>query len=69
MHRIKPLNELLSLLNELTAELTRHKQEILNDEILAVQRETRLKIKQLMAQLEELFPTMQQTSSDRAVNF
>lgn len=63
MHRIKPLNELLSLLEELSKELRTHKQQIMSDEVLSVQRETRLKIKKLMAQMEELFPSIQPVSN------
>jgi transcriptional/translational regulatory protein YebC/TACO1 len=59
MHRIKPLDEVLQLLNELTAELKQHRSEIVNDEVLAVQRETRIKIRKLVAALDELFPNMQ----------
>lgn len=59
MHRMKPLNEALALLQDLTTALEKHREEIRNDEILSVQRETRLKIKELMRKLEELFPAMQ----------
>ena len=59
MHRIKPLDEVLQLLNELTTELKQHRSEIVNDEVLAVQRETRIKIRKLVAALDELFPNMQ----------
>lgn len=58
MHRIKTLNELLSLLDELSSELKTHKNEILKDEVLALQKETRHKIKVLMSKMEEMFPSL-----------
>lgn len=67
MHRIKPLDEVLQLLNELTLELKKHKHEIVSDEVLAIQRETRIKIRKLVASLDELFPvpSMHTVSSAR----
>ena len=56
MHRITPLTDTISLLKELTAELEKHREEIQRDEILALQKETRQRIKVLKEQLDALFP-------------
>jgi hypothetical protein len=63
MHRIKHLTDAIQLLQELTVELEKHRKEINDDAILSLQRETRLKIKQLKKQLDELFPAFEMVKS------
>lgn len=65
MHRMQPLNDALALLSDLTSELKKHREEIRNDEVLAVQKETRSKIRQLMRKLEDLFPALQINEHER----
>lgn len=49
------LDNALALLSELTDEVKKHKQHIKTDETLAVRKETRLRIKKLIASVDEIF--------------
>lgn len=52
------LDDVLGLLSELTTEVNRYKQHIRTDETLEVRKETRLRIKKLLAVLDSTFKPM-----------